>query len=191
MKLTVRKISSLEKELNSEIGNSIFSFNNFMLSEKVLSIFSNTGEELDKYRKDFFNSKNELFKKVYVRFALRKLISEFNSKNGINEMLTEIEEFKTYVRLLQNAKGLNTINEGKLLSLEMQMKSMMNNLSNHVGTIQSSFLKEEDKKKLSKELSDANVKIREIQDKIAYLNSTKEILIEQNLVNNLKELNLI
>jgi hypothetical protein len=197
MKLTARKVSVMEKELaalaidtqrqlqllaGGTINYSPIQDLNGLIEDANLKIISLI-KEMETIHE--------------VRFALRALISDFNTANGVNDLLLNIEEAKVNMAMY-NSLSTNRVLTSQMLTLEFSrseiFKQMMLNGDSNANAMQMfniNTMVEPTLNYIKQKQKECKFVLTALQDELAFINSSKTIDLSDELVDSLKALNQI
>jgi hypothetical protein len=197
MKLTARKVSVMEKELaalaidtqrqlqllaGGTINYSPIQDLNGLIEDANLKIISLI-KEMETIHE--------------VRFALRALISDFNTANGVNDLLLNIEEAKVNMAMY-NSLSTNRVLTSQMLTLEFSrseiFKQMMLKGDSNTNAMQMfniNTMVEPTLNYIKQKQKECKFVLTTLQDELAFINSSKTIDLSDELVDSLKALNQI
>jgi hypothetical protein len=132
-----------------------------------------------------------------VRFALRTLISNFNVEHGVNDLLLKIEEAKVNMAMY-NLLSTYRILTSQMLNLELSRSEIFKQMilkgdsnTNAMQTFNIATMSESTLNFVKQKQKECKLVLTALQDELAFINSSKTVDLSEELVNSLKELNLI
>jgi hypothetical protein len=199
MKLTARKVSVMEKELAALAVDTQRQLQLLAGGTTNYSPMQDLGVLITDTNLKIVSLIEEMERIHEVRFALRALISDFNTEHGVNDLLLSIEEAKVNMAMY-NSLSTNRVLTSQMLNLELSrtviFKQMMfdgnsNANANVMQTFNIVTMSESTLDFVKQKQKECKFALTALQDELAFINSSKTIDLSDELVDSLKELNQI
>jgi hypothetical protein len=197
MKLTARKISVMEKELAVKAIDTQHQLQLLSGGTINYSPMQEVSPLIEEANLKIISLVGEMERIHQVRFALRTLISNFNVEHGVNDLLLKIEEAKVNMAMY-NLLSTYRILTSQMLNLELSRSEIFKQMilkgdsnTNAMQTFNIATMSESTLNFVKQKQKECKLVLTALQDELAFINSSKTVDLSEELVNSLKELNLI
>lgn len=182
-KISLRKLGKIESSLDS-LRKPIDSRN----SNLVVQIFSNVDDAMSKAESIFNELADDLafnLELQKVRYQIRLLISDANSRSGVSAYLTKKEGYKALSREVKAFLDLDTYDSviGAEKSLQDYVLGNLESLKSREGrtSFQVPVVSKKDAKRMADELQKLKSEIEEFEDAIQALNASTMVEITEDI----------
>lgn len=182
-KISLRKLGKIESSLDS-LRKPIDSRN----SNLVVQIFSNVDDAMSKAESIFNELADDLafnLELQKVRYQIRLLISDANSRSGVSAYLTKKEGYKALSREVKAFLDLDTYDSviGAEKSLQDYVLGNLESLKSREGrtSFQVPVVSKKDTKRMTEELQKLKSEIEEFEDAIQALNASTMVEITEDI----------
>lgn len=187
-KISARKASIIEQELGKIVVGFLSNNRNTVLNADAFE--TNIEKFYAKHKNAFFDAYANFATAVAAKFSIRDKISQFNCEHGVNTRLTSIERFKTIIRGCEPIVSADEMDysdiKDRFAVFSSDGKSdQRTRFMFPVGIVDS-----KSKKMVIDEVNKLKIEMRTLQDEIAFINNSMQIELDDELVENLKELGL-
>ncbi len=182
-KISLRKLGKIESSLDS-LRKPIDSRN----SNLVVQIFSNVDDAMSKAQSIFNELSDDLVFNLElqkIRYQIRLLISDANSRSGVSAYLTKKEGYKALSREVKAFLELDTYDSviGAEKSLQDYVLGNLESLKSREGrtSFQVPVVSKKDAKSMTDELQKLKGEIEEFEDAIQALNASTMVEITEDI----------